>query len=260
MTPYDNFADIAPYYDSIMSHVAYEKWGHVTTLLSGLLPSGPFNHLDLACGTAVLVKELQADGWNTIGLDLSYPMLRAGKKGARTPRLVAGDMLHLPFKGHFDYVTCLFDSLNFLLSIEDIEETFRQVASLLSPTGLFYFDLVTERMVTQHFEGQKWTEKNDGFSTTWESVYDRKTRVTDTTIRVQSGPATLIRERVYTLKEVEAALQKTGLTLLGALDAMTWGKPRKKTIRIDLVATKEPTKNRTKAFAAMRDQIRALLL
>lgn len=261
LAPYhDTFADLAPYYDAIMSHVAYDKWSTVTTLLAELLPTGPFTHLDVACGTAVLVKELHRDGWNTTGLDLSHPMLRTGRKGIVRPRLVAADIRALPFSAPFDYVTCLFDSLNFLLEPGHVQQAFRQVSEILSPTGLFYFDIVTERMVTQHFEGQTWTEDNDGFTTTWEGTYDRRTSVAETTIRVKSGPATVIRERVYPLGHIEDALAEAGLTLLGALDAQTWRPPRKKTVRIDLVATRDRSKQRRKAFRVMRDRIQALLI
>ena len=170
MAAYDPFADIAPYYDTIMEHVNYGRWFRVTEALSTLLPPG-FTHVDAACGTGVLIKRLRADGWRSFGVDLSFAMIRAGRKGPRALPAATADLRALPLHGGADYVTCLFDSLNFLLEYEDVERAFGQIYGALAPQGLFYFDVVTERMVKDYFEGQEWIEQNGRFSTTWRSAW-----------------------------------------------------------------------------------------
>ena len=251
----DSFGELAPYYDRIMDHVNYDRWYMIATALAGMLPPG-FIHLDAACGTGTLIKRLRGNGWNSVGADISYAMIRAGRRsGAGFPGVV-GDLRALPVSCGMDYVTCLFDSVNFLLSIDDVSRAFANIHNALSPQGVFYFDIVTERMVTEHFEGKDWTEDNGRFSSTWRSRYSRKTSIAETYVRVNSGPAGTVRERIYTQKEIQRALGHAGLSLLGAFDAHTWKPPHKRTVRIDLVAARDPSRALRKRFDSIYAEVR----
>ena len=231
MAGHDTFTDLARYYDRIMAHVDYERWYLVTLAVSQLAPR-PCLHLDAACGTGTLVKKLRRIGWNSVGLDISLPMIRNGKKCSTGLPGGVADLRRLPLHESVDYLTCLFDSVNFLLKEEDIRAAFREVAGALRPSGVFYFDFVTERMVLDHFAGQKWTEENGGFHTTWDSRYDHRTRIADTRVQVGSGPGSVIRERIYEPNEIASALDAAGLRLLGMYDAESWRSVGKKTIRV----------------------------
>jgi SAM-dependent methyltransferase len=254
----DAFCDLAPYYDRIMDHVNYDRWYLVTTTLAALLPRG-FLHLDAACGTGTLLKRLQAIGWNSFGVDLSLAMLRAGKKTHAPLPVAAADLRALPLAHRIDYVTCLFDSVNFLLDTASLIRSFAEIAGALTAQGLFYFDVVTERMVTEHFEGQEWTENNGRFSTTWRSSYCRKTGIAETHVRVNSGIAGTVRERVYTQQEIEHALREAGLYALGAFDAHSWKAPGQRTVRIDFVAAKSLSRSSRRAFESVCAQVRRQL-
>lgn len=256
---YDAFADLAPYYDHIMEHVNYRRWFHVAEALSALLPRG-FTHLDAACGTGVLIKHLRASGWRSFGVDLSFAMIRAGKRAPRTLPAAAADLRALPLHGSADYVTCLFDSLNFLLEYGDVLQAFGEVHDALSSNGLFYFDVVTERMVKDHFEDQEWTEQNGRFSTTWRSAYSRKTSVVDTHVRVNTGVSGTVRERVYSQADIERALREAGFHVLGAFDAHTWRTPGRKSIRLDFVATKNADRAFRKQFNGIQGEIRRRMI
>jgi SAM-dependent methyltransferase len=260
MPAQDSLCEIARYYDGIMHHVDYDRWYTVTTALAALLPEN-FVHLDAACGTGTLIKSLRRDGWKSVGVDLSFAMLRAGAGGAinRTLPVAAGDLRALPLAAGVDFATCLFDSINFLLETEDLARAFLEVAGALRPEGVFYFDVVTELMVTQHFEGQEWTENNGRFTTTWSSTYSRKTGIAETHVRVGSGPKGIILERVFTQREIERALDEAGLTVLGAYDAHTWRSPGRRTIRIDYVAAKSVPRAMKKRFRSIRADLRARL-
>jgi ubiquinone/menaquinone biosynthesis C-methylase UbiE len=257
MTHHDAFEDLARYYDPIMSQVNYDRWLTVCTALAGLLPHAPINHLDIGCGTSVLMKKLVRLGWNTIGMDLSIAMLHAGRKSGPLPIVARADMRALPVAdGAVDYVTSLFDSVNFLLDPADLWPTFREVDRVLVPHGVYYFDVITARMVTEHFEGRKWTEKNGRFSTTWEGAFDRKTSVAETAIQVNRNFISVVRERVHSIEEIRLALTEAGLTLLGAFDAETWKPPTRRTLRIDLIAAKDPSPGTRRAFKAIEDDLR----
>lgn len=251
----DAFRELAPYYDKIMDHVDYDRWFTITTTLASLL-SPPFVHLDAACGTGVLLKRLRAKGWTSIGADLSLSMLRAGRRRGGAFPGAAGDLRALPFAGGIDFTTCLFDSVNFLLSYEEVQQAFREVRNALSGRGLFYFDVVTERMVTEHFEGQEWTENNGRFSSAWRSCYSRKNRIAETTVRVNTGPQGVVRERIYSRDEIESALTDAGFVILGVHDAHTWKPPHKKTVRLDFVASADASPALRKRYDSVYSEVR----
>ena len=258
MSASDAFQDIARYYDPIMSHVNYERWYYIATALARLLTPN-FVHIDAACGTGTLHKRLRAIGWNSMGVDLSEAMIRAGRKGARQPVAAVADLRALPFREGANYITCLFDSINFLLTTDDLNTTMRQFHLALREHGLLYFDTVTERMITQHFHGQQWTEKNGRFATTWSSHYDRGAATAETRIQVDRGPGCVVRERVFSADELNHALIEAGFTVLGEFDAETWRPPNRRTTRVEHVAMKNPTRDQLKMFPAAKRVIQTWL-
>lgn len=255
----DPFQDLARFYDPIMVHVDYDRWYLVAAAIAEILPR-PIAHLDAACGTGTLLRKFQRNGVPGIGMDLSYAMLRAGQKRGPSLPVVTADLRAMPFSAAFDYVTCLFDSVNFLLDLDAVRQAFRQVAEALRPGGLFYFDVVTERMVLTHFADQQWTEKNGAFSTTWDTRYDRLTRTAETHLRVNRGAECVIRERVYDQADLEKALMGAGLSVLGVHDAEHWTRPGRRTCRLDFVAAKAEPGFYAKPFKAVKKCIRGMLV
>ena len=255
----DPFTDLARYYDAIMSTVDYDRWLLVTTALSELLARKPFWHLDTACGTGMLAKRLRQHGWNTFGCDLSPAMIAAAGKGQFAPPVVVADMRALPFGRSFDYVTCLFDSLNFLLELNGVRAAMGEMANALRDDGVLYCDVITARMVTEFFENQQWSETNGGFTTSWSSTFDRDTGVAETAIRVNRGEPNYVTERVYALDDVLAAITDAGLTVLGTYDAETWKPPGRKTLRIDIVAAKRESKRLRKLLENTEESVQAWL-
>ena len=254
----DSFATLARYYDRIMAHVDYDRW-YLAALALGDMLSSPFRHADLACGTGTLVKRLHRARWDTLGLDLSPAMIHMGQKDDLHWRGIVGDLRALPFRQAFTLITCLFDSINFLLDEADMEMAIQQCADALRPDGLFYFDFVTEEMVLRHFADQHWTENNGTFSSTWENAYDRATGITETAIRVNNGVANTIRERIHSRTSIERALANAGMRPLAFLDAETWKRPGRKTIRVDVIAVRGDPAPYTKAFRKIQTGMQALL-
>ena len=252
----DPFARIAPFYDAIMAHVDYERWVSKTGFLADLLPDR-FLHIDVACGTGVLVDKLRQSGWRSVGADLSPEMVRQGRHTATGFPGVAADMRALPFHKAAGLVTCLFDSLNFLTEQADLERGLSEMAGALAPGGILYGDVITERMVLTHFAGKRWTEQNGRFSTTWESDYSKSAHLAETRVTVNGGPVNYIHERIFPLTTLQSAMERAGLTLLAFCDAATWKKPRKRSIRIDFVAARTPSAKLIRDFETVRKKIQA---
>jgi len=102
-------------------------------------PTAKRTHLDLACGTGLVVDYFRTRGWTSTGVDASVAMLEMAR--TRSPRLVAGDFRALPFSGRFARVTCLYDSLNHLLEAQELAAAFRAVRAVMDHDSLFLFDM-----------------------------------------------------------------------------------------------------------------------
>lgn len=74
-----------------------------------------------------------------VGVDVSMSMLDIA--AGRAPRVVCADMRSLPLTAQFDRVTCMYDSLNHLLSENDLVAAFRSVSSVMAEGAMFWFDV-----------------------------------------------------------------------------------------------------------------------
>lgn len=111
----------------------------VRTLLDGLLDKYPAEvktHLDVACGTGLVLNHFRARGWTSTGIDASLDMLTRA-----AGRVVAADMRALPFRGTFARITCLYDSLNHLLDTADLIAAFRAMRGVMAKDSLLLFDM-----------------------------------------------------------------------------------------------------------------------
>ena len=105
----------------------------------GQYPTPKRSHLDVACGTGMVVQYFRKRGWRSTGIDASVSMLEMARK--RSPRVVAGDFRALPLRGRFARITCLYDSLNHLLDTNDLVAAFRSVRAVMEHDSLFLFDM-----------------------------------------------------------------------------------------------------------------------
>ena len=135
---YDRFA---PYYDRFTSHHDYEGW--TLTLERLALAAGLSGRtlLDVACGTGKSYLPFLARGFDVTACDVSPGMLAvaAATSGERV-RLEREDMRRLPVLGAFSLVTCLDDSVNYLLSTAELESALAGIRSNLAPGGVAVFD------------------------------------------------------------------------------------------------------------------------
>lgn len=104
--------------------------------------------LDVACGTGALALLLRPYGWRIWAIDGSAGMVRQARKKCSPFRssisIGQQDMRSLKLRSRVNVCTCMFDSLNHLLTPRDLDRTIRGVAQALSPGGWFIFDVNNE--------------------------------------------------------------------------------------------------------------------
>lgn len=258
ITGHDAFSPIANYYDAIMEHVDYARWSLIIKKLGDMLPR-PVLHLDAGCGTGVLMERVEAPDWHAFGIDLSPSMLRVARHRRQLSALACANLCALPFQGRFHLITCLFDSLNFLLREEEVHQAMNSFYQALQPGGLLYFDIVTRRMITDHFNNEDWMEDHGRFRSSWRSTYNREQRLCETRVRVNSGRDSVTRERIYETEFIREAIENAGMSLLSMRDAYTWKKPGRSVTRVDFVAVKGSGKGLARHFEEVEQSVRAAI-
>ncbi len=133
---------LAPFYDRYTASYDYERWlAGLEAIVIGLGGAGR-RLLDVGCGTGKSFEPMLARGYEVVACDVSPAMVARARArfGAQAEVLVA-DMRALPDLGAFDLLTCLDDSLNYLLDEQDLTAAFDGFARNLRPGGVAVFDL-----------------------------------------------------------------------------------------------------------------------
>lgn len=97
--------------------------------------------LDLACGMGRHVQELQTHGYNPVGCDLSYVMLRTGLRDYGPMPVARADMRHLPFgDGAFGGLVNFFTSFGYFETEEENFQVVKEMSRVLERGAPFLFD------------------------------------------------------------------------------------------------------------------------
>ena len=97
--------------------------------------------LDLCCGTEQLAKALAARDYKVTGVDGSEQMLRLARQNAPNASFHCADARSFNLSTNFALVLSTYDSLNHLLTLEDLASVFRNVFRHLQSGGVFVFDM-----------------------------------------------------------------------------------------------------------------------
>lgn len=204
--------------------------------------------LDLACGTGTLALALARQGFRVTGVDASPAMLAAAQAKAADAGLsitfLCQDMRELRLSESVDLAVCFYDSINYLLSLEDLARTFGRVAAALAPGGLFVFDTTTPSMYESLHPGTHFAEVG-GVVSVMVETYEPETRLVTTDVNLFVPRGELYEriverhvQRAYTEPEVGAALVAAGLREEGRYVCFGFDPPAPDTGRIAWVARK----------------------
>jgi SAM-dependent methyltransferase len=123
----------------------------VERLLLARLPAGA-RILDAGCGTGYLAAKLLARGFAVTGLDASREMIAHARRNVPGGEFAAADLCEFRPAGRFDAAVSTFDTLNHILSGEDLARAVGNVAEALAPGGRFLFDVLLEEAYREHWQ------------------------------------------------------------------------------------------------------------
>ncbi len=155
----------AKYYDNYMSHVNYEDWVQVMLSWRKRFSKEPLKKvLEIACGTANAAEIMVYQGLEVDACDNSPYMLHVADQKIFKPDLFLCSLTDpLPQKD-YDFIFCLFDSVNYLTRKSDIKTLLNNVSAALRPGGIFIFDISTLLNSLENFNDRySITRVKDGY-------------------------------------------------------------------------------------------------
>lgn len=237
-------------YDELMASVDYDQWAEYIISICNRSGKEVSSVLDIACGTGNTSIPLAKQGWRVTGVDISLPMLQQARKKAAEAKedvlFLQQDIKQLDFVREFDLVTCYQDGLNYLLSENELEQAFQGIYNLLSPGGLFIFDLNLVEKYASSASGEISFIDMEEYSLIYETGYDAKKRIWE--IKVTGF---IREEQQYTkfqethqemhhhLEDVQKSLVNVGFEVKNVFAAFSFDAPQPNDRRIFIVAQKD---------------------
>jgi SAM-dependent methyltransferase len=219
---------MAPVYDDFTAHYDYEGW--LADLLRILERFGLAGRrlLDVACGTGKSFLPMLPQGWQVTGCDISPAIVAlAEEKAGESAELSVADMRGLPRLGEFDLVWTLDEAINYLLSVEEMEEALCGMHDNLACDGLLLFD-VNELLVYKTFFAETSELEQGGKRFIWRGLTSADVAagsLCESRLEVQAdhddgagltqGEASVHRQRHFPEAEILGALERAGLKCLG---------------------------------------------
>ena len=204
----------------------------------------PASAADVACGTGTFVRYLASLGLRRVyGVDRSMDMLALAveKNRDNQARFFCQDLKTLRLPQPVDLITCNFDSMNYLLTVDDLLRAFIMFHANLKPEGCLVFDMITPYQPWRSLK--PWVEQ-----TLWNGIlFQRRMEIVPRTgmqkslVRITRDGRTsqeVHRQRVYPIQTVVALLRRANLLPLGAHDFYFLSPPTNTTRRVVYVARK----------------------
>jgi ubiquinone/menaquinone biosynthesis C-methylase UbiE len=221
----DPYRDLADVYDEMASDPGLQKfYKYWRKLLLQTISERKLKVrtlVDLMCGTGnSTIPWTRKAGWSVVGVDGSAAMLRYARKKSDRVRWYCQDIRKLRLKERAEVATCHFDSLNHILSPEELQQVFNRVAVILDPGGLFLFDISTEHWF-------RWLHERDMLSRIGKNYmissnrYDPKSRIVEFRLlwfiprgQLYEKKMVRVQERPYTVGEIRVMARASGFRVL----------------------------------------------
>lgn len=243
------FDEIAFLYDELMTGVPYSVWIDYVERILARMGCGPRRVLDLCCGTGSASALMVDRGYQVAGVDVSSEMIeRARQKALAAGKQIeyrVGDASDFSLPGKFDLVISLFDSLNYILEADKLQQAFYRVAEHLEPNGLFIFDMNTEFALAAGFFDQCNAATRGPVVYDWKSSYNAATRICRIAMsflyrrEIPPREVQLVHyQRAYDQEEVCEMLRAAGFEVHAVYDGYTFQPATRRSDRVFFVARK----------------------
>lgn len=245
------YSVLAEVYDVLMDEVNYELWADFIDEIIIEHHPEPTEVLELACGTGTMALSLEEfDCYNITATDASPQMInKAREKASKTDSKIdfrTMDFLSIDLDKRYDVIYMVFDSINYLLSDDDIHKFFGEIKKVLNSNGIFIFDFTTPRNSVKsikYLNNESGTAKT-GYKYYRTTRFDRRENMhyndfmiykLDSNQKIMQNYREIHKQRIHTLHEMESFIEKSELDLVTAYDGFQLKPAHKNSLRVTMV-------------------------
>lgn len=235
-----HYTELSLVYDRILEHVDYSAWyKYILSIMERYAGETNFI-LELGCGTGRFGVKFSADGYTIFGMDRSFDMLKAARmRAVKNFRIFCGDIRHFHLRAKPDFIFCVHDTMNYLLTKKDFRSALRCVKNVMKENSVFLFDITTPYNIETYFENNTTVYSINGRSVEWSNSFNRKKALVHSAFRFHNGDGTYREEnhiqRLYTVPEIKAMLKKEGFVLADVFGDYGFEAPDSKTVMINFI-------------------------
>ena len=221
----DQYTVLPEFYDRLNTEADYRSY---IEYLSHIIPRGA-SVIDLGCGTGEIAIALSKNGYNVTGLDYSSEMLaeayRKNSERRASVFFTCQDMTSFKVPHLFDAAVSCFDSLNYILTKEKLQNAFNSVAAALVDGGIFLFDMNAPSKFEKLYADNTFVIEEDGIFCVWENEFNKKSSRCKFYINIfvleNGGYKRYYEEqceRSYKLSNIKECLEKAGFDILSVTE------------------------------------------
>lgn len=257
MDAYTGFASV---YDIFMDNVPYREWSEFVIKLLEQYGVKEGLVCELGCGTGSITRRLRDAGYDMIGIDLSEDMLYEAREyewnreeqNGKDILYLNQDMREFELYGTVAAVVSLCDSMNYLLTEEDLRKVFRLVNNYLDPGGVFIFDMNTIHKYRDVIGDTTIAENREECSFIWENAYQKDTGLNQYDITIfkkaewdEEEKELFERitethlQRAYGIERIIELIREAGMEFVTMYDADTKSEVTEQTERVYFVAREQ---------------------
>ena len=246
------YTKLAEIYDAVMDDVDYDLWADYLDALMLQHHENPTSVIELACGTGSLALSLdELECYNISGTDKSPQMIEQARQ-KNIDRMCSVDFSVMNFLDihtdqTYDVVFCVFDSINYLHSPQEVLTFLEECKQLLAPKGLLIFDFTTP---TNSVEAIDYLHNEEGVSKDnirfyRSSTYDEESRIHTNKFSIQQlaeDNTTVIdeyiethRQKIYTLQQMLEIIGQTTYMIEAKYDGFEFEEADSESLRITMV-------------------------
>lgn len=158
------------FYDKMMDYVDYDKWVEFINDRVNLYRSIE-TVLEIGVGTGEILNRLSKK-YDVEGIEISDEMIKITSKKYPELKVKKLNLLELDESKKYDAVIAVFDVLNYLKNINELDICFKNVERNLNRGGIFLFDVLNRKMINSMFKDQVFADDRPEMTIIWKHNYN----------------------------------------------------------------------------------------
>ena len=244
------YNDLASVYDKLMEDMPYKEWADFILKIFEKENKRVKNLLDLGSGTGSISSLLSKAGIMVTNLDFSEEMLEKARvkyaEAGISGEFVNKDIRDLDFTNLYDCAISTFDTLNYFLEENEMEDIFKRVYKSLKDEGLFIFDMNTLHKFQVILGREVYTYNTEELVYIWENDFNNNTEILEIDLsfflKMEEGKYSRFNEyhvqKYYSINDTVKLLEKAGFKEIKVYQDLMFKEPEEKGVRNFFVALK----------------------